>query len=44
VNTPEPKDVVRTAARGALLPVYAAGFVTAFGAQSIAASLGGSIA
>lgn len=28
-------------ARSALLPIYAAGFVTAFGAHSIAASLGG---
>jgi MFS transporter, DHA1 family, tetracycline resistance protein len=39
--TPEQPDVVRSHARSALLPLYAAGFVTAFGAHSIAASLGG---
>lgn len=39
--TPEPADPDRGHARGALLPLYAAGFVTAFGAHSIAASLGG---
>jgi MFS family permease len=41
VTTPEPADTDRAHARGALLPLYAAGFVTAFGAHSIAASLGG---
>ena len=41
MNTPEPNDASRTRARGRLLPLYAAGFVTAFGAHSIAASLGG---
>jgi DHA1 family tetracycline resistance protein-like MFS transporter len=41
MNTPEPTDVVRVGARGRLLPLYSAGFVTAFGAHSIAASLGG---
>jgi DHA1 family tetracycline resistance protein-like MFS transporter len=41
VSTPEPIAPVRAHARGALLPLYAAGFVTAFGAHSIAASLGG---
>jgi MFS transporter, DHA1 family, tetracycline resistance protein len=41
VNTPEPTAPVRITARGRLLPLYAAGFVTAFGAHSIAASLGG---
>ena len=41
MSTPEPIAAVRAHARGALLPLYAAGFVTAFGAHSIAASLGG---
>jgi len=41
LNTPEPTDAVRVGARSQLLPLYAAGFVTAFGAHSIAASLGG---
>jgi MFS family permease len=41
VTTPEPAASVRVSARGQLLPLYAAGFVTAFGAHSIAASLGG---
>ena len=39
--TPKHPDAVRGTARRALLPLYAAGFVTAFGAHSIAASLGG---
>jgi DHA1 family tetracycline resistance protein-like MFS transporter len=38
---PEKPDAVRSQARGALLPLYAAGFVTAFGAHAVAASLGG---
>jgi DHA1 family tetracycline resistance protein-like MFS transporter len=41
MTTPEPADVERVAARRQMLPLYAAGFVTAFGAHSIAASLGG---
>jgi MFS transporter, DHA1 family, tetracycline resistance protein len=41
VNTPQPTTAGRTGTRGRLLPLYAAGFVTAFGAHSIAASLGG---
>src|SRR5258707_15239732 len=41
MNPPEPVDAGRVGVRGALLPLYAAGFVTAFGAHSIAASLGG---
>jgi DHA1 family tetracycline resistance protein-like MFS transporter len=41
VTTPEPTASVRISAPGRLLPLYAAGFVTAFGAHSIAASLGG---
>jgi MFS transporter, DHA1 family, tetracycline resistance protein len=41
VNTPQPTTAVRVGGRGRLLPLYAAGFVTAFGAHSIAASLGG---
>jgi MFS transporter, DHA1 family, tetracycline resistance protein len=41
MNTAEPTDVHRTDTRGRVLPLYAAGFVTAFGAHSIAASLGG---
>ena len=40
MNTPEPADTGRVG-QGRLLPLYAAGFVTAFGAHSIAASLGG---
>lgn len=41
LNTPEPTDAVRVGARSQVLPLYAAGFVTAVGAHSIAASLGG---
>jgi DHA1 family tetracycline resistance protein-like MFS transporter len=41
VSTPEPSAAVGISARGRLLPLYAAGFVTAFGAHTIAASLGG---
>jgi DHA1 family tetracycline resistance protein-like MFS transporter len=41
VNTAEPTEIGPARARGALLPLYAAGFVTAFGAHSIAASPGG---
>jgi DHA1 family tetracycline resistance protein-like MFS transporter len=41
VTTPEPADTGHFGTRGQLLPLYAAGFVTAFGAHSIAASLGG---
>ncbi|MDT5245221.1 MAG: hypothetical protein QOD36_2597 [Mycobacterium sp.] len=41
MTTPEPTASVRISAPGRLLPLYAAGFVTAFGAHSIAASLGG---
>ena len=41
MSTPEPAASIRISARGRLLPLYAAGFVTAFGAHSIAASLGG---
>lgn len=41
MNTPQPTTAGRTGTRGRLLPLYAAGFVTAFGAHSIAASLGG---
>src|SRR5258707_4651593 len=41
MNPPEPVDAGRVGVRGRLLPLYAAGFVTAFGAHSIAASLGG---
>ncbi|MFC4943838.1 MFS transporter [Pseudonocardia sp. GCM10023141] len=40
MSTGSPKRT-GTAARGGVLPLYAAGFVTAFGAHSIAASLGG---
>src|SRR4029079_18891261 len=43
MNTPEPVDTGRVGGQGRLLPLYAAGFVTAFGAHSIAASLGGYI-
>ena len=41
MNPPEPTDAGRVGLRGELRPLYAAGFVTAFGAHSIAASLGG---
>ncbi|MDT5324509.1 MAG: hypothetical protein QOF25_1661 [Mycobacterium sp.] len=41
MSTPEPSAAVGISARGRLLPLYAAGFVTAFGAHGIAASLGG---
>jgi MFS transporter, DHA1 family, tetracycline resistance protein len=41
LNRPDPGDADRVGARSQLLPLYAAGFVTAFGAHSIAASLGG---
>src|SRR6478736_3817734 len=41
MTTPEPADTGRVGGQGRLLPLYAAGFVTAFGAHSIAASLGG---
>lgn len=40
MTTPEPTDAP-AGTRAQLLPLYAAGFVTAFGAHSIAASLGG---
>jgi len=36
-----PADTSAAGTRGQLVPLYAAGFVTAFGAHSIAASLGG---
>src|SRR2546421_12208505 len=36
-----PEDTTATPSRRRLFPLYAAGFVTAFGAHSIAASLGG---
>jgi MFS transporter, DHA1 family, tetracycline resistance protein len=41
MTTPDPTEVGPVGARRQLLPLYAAGFVTAFGAHSIAASLGG---
>jgi MFS family permease len=41
MTSPVPPDAGRVGARRQLLPLYAAGFVTAFGAHSIAASLGG---
>jgi len=41
MTSPDPTDAGRVGARGQVLPLYAAGFVTAFGAHSIAASLGG---
>jgi DHA1 family tetracycline resistance protein-like MFS transporter len=41
LNAPKAPPAGRFGPRGALLPLYAAGFVTAFGAHSIAASLGG---
>jgi MFS family permease len=37
----QPEDTTPTTSRRRLFPLYAAGFVTAFGAHSIAASLGG---
>ena len=39
-STPDTPPVAVTAGRRALYPLYAAGFVTAFGAHSIAAGLG----
>jgi DHA1 family tetracycline resistance protein-like MFS transporter len=41
MTTPDPPDAGSVGARRQVLPLYAAGFVTAFGAHSIAASLGG---
>lgn len=41
MTTPELPDAGSVGARRQVLPLYAAGFVTAFGAHSIAASLGG---
>ena len=41
MTTPEPRGAHPAGSRAQLLPLYAAGFVTAFGAHSIAASLGG---
>jgi DHA1 family tetracycline resistance protein-like MFS transporter len=41
MTSPDPTDAGRVGPRGQVLPLYAAGFVTAFGAHSIAASLGG---
>jgi DHA1 family tetracycline resistance protein-like MFS transporter len=41
MTKPEPGDVIPAGSRRQLLPLYAAGFVTAFGAHGIAASLGG---
>jgi MFS family permease len=41
MTTPERSDVGPVGSRRQVLPLYAAGFVTAFGAHSIAASLGG---
>lgn len=41
MTTPEPPDAGSVGARRQVLPLYAAGFVTAFGAHGIAASLGG---
>jgi MFS transporter, DHA1 family, tetracycline resistance protein len=41
MSTPESAAAVGMSPRGRLLPLSAAGFVTAFGAHSIAASLGG---
>lgn len=38
--TAEPSEEITAEARGPLRPLYAAGFVTAFGAHSIAANLG----
>jgi DHA1 family tetracycline resistance protein-like MFS transporter len=37
----QPEDTTATTSRRRLFPLYSAGFVTAFGAHSIAASLGG---
>ena len=36
-----PRPIVAAAPRSAMLPLYAAGFTTAFGAHGIAANLGG---
>jgi DHA1 family tetracycline resistance protein-like MFS transporter len=41
MTTQEPTDISPVGTRRQVLPLYAAGFVTAFGAHSIAASLGG---
>jgi MFS transporter, DHA1 family, tetracycline resistance protein len=41
MTTPEPTDIRPAGTRRQVPPLYAAGFVTAFGAHSIAASLGG---
>jgi len=41
MTSPDPTDAGRVGTRRQVLPLYAAGFVTAFGAHSIAASLGG---
>jgi len=41
MTRPEPRGAHSAGSRAQLLPLYAAGFVTAFGAHSIAASLGG---
>ena len=41
MTTRDPSDTSPTSSRRQVLPLYAAGFVTAFGAHSIAASLGG---
>ena len=41
MTTQEPTDTSPVGTRRQVLPLYAAGFVTAFGAHSIAASLGG---
>jgi DHA1 family tetracycline resistance protein-like MFS transporter len=41
MTTPHPSHTDAVGARRQLLPLYAAGFVTAFGAHGIAASLGG---
>jgi DHA1 family tetracycline resistance protein-like MFS transporter len=41
MSSPAPNDTPAAGTPGQLLPLYAAGFVTAFGAHSIAASLGG---
>ena len=43
MTTPEPGEAQRPGTHSQVLPLYAAGFVTAFGAHSIAASLGGYI-
>lgn len=41
MSTPDQTNSHPAGTRGQLMPLYAAGFVTAFGAHSIAASLGG---